>query len=141
MICKSCSQEKMPGEFYPGVLSKCKECHKSAMRKRARTNPKVQEYDRARAKTDKRRKHNREVSKKWRQDHPIAYRAQNMVNNGLRDGKLKKGPCSICGATNHLHAHHRDYSKPLEVTWLCAKCHHRLHAAFPELGGHYEVRT
>jgi hypothetical protein len=30
------------------------------------------------------------------------------------------------------------YSKPLDVVWLCVKCHQRIHAAFPELHGHRE---
>jgi ribosomal protein S27AE len=66
--------------------------------------------------------------------NPAAYRAQNAVNNAVRDGKLKKEPCAICAASK-VHAHHKDYSKPLEVVWLCARCHHRLHAIFPELEG------
>lgn len=33
MICRSCHQEKTPGDFYPGVNSRCKECHKKVMRK------------------------------------------------------------------------------------------------------------
>lgn len=140
MICKSCQQKKMPGDFYPGVNSRCRECHKAAMRIRARTNPAVQEYDRARAKLPNRKASNRRTSKLWRDNHPDAYRAQTMVNNRLRDGKLKKSPCAMCGATKHIHAHHKDYVKPLDITWLCAKCHHRLHATFPELGGHYEAR-
>jgi hypothetical protein len=60
------------------------------------------------------------------------------VGDVIRDGKLKRCPCTICGTTKHVHAHHKDYSKPLDVTWLCARCHHRLHSAFPELGGHAE---
>jgi hypothetical protein len=57
----------------------------------------------------------------------------------LRDGKIKKLPCQVCVSESHVHAHHTDYSKPLEVVWLCAKCHHRIHACFPHLGGHYLV--
>ncbi len=38
----------------------------------------------------------------------------------LRRGKMKRLPCRICGNTD-VQAHHPDYSKPLEVDWLCRK--------------------
>lgn len=81
-----------------------------------------------------RKQHMRSTAKRWREENPIAYRAHNAVNNAVRDGRLFKEPCAICGEAE-VHAHHRDYSKPLDVVWLCAKCHHRLHAAFPEFEG------
>lgn len=52
-------------------------------------------------------------------------KAHNAVNNGLRDGKVKKPKaCQGCGKkTPRLQADHRDYRKPLDVKWLCLKCH------------------
>jgi ribosomal protein S27AE len=135
MFCSSCKQDKPVPAFYASVKSRCIDCHKKAMKRRALTNPDVQAYERARAKTPKRKAHIREVSRRWRERHPEAYRAQTAVGNAIRDGKIKKEPCAICGAPD-VHAHHRNYSKPLDVTWLCPKCHQRLHAAFPDLGGH-----
>lgn len=38
--------------------------------------------------------------------------------------------CEKCGAPDNgrqLHGHHEDYSKPLEVTWLCNTCHRLEH--------------
>lgn len=35
--------------------------------------------------------------------------------------------CSNCGCTCTPHGHHDDYSKPLEVRWLCRPCHLNLH--------------
>jgi hypothetical protein len=67
---------------------------------------------------------------------PLAYKAHYLVTAAIRDKRLFKQPCIFCGNNEKVHAHHRDYSKPLEVTWLCAKCHHRLHANFPEVSGH-----
>lgn len=133
MICVNCNDEKGEGDFYKNRRV-CKECVCRSVRLRARTNPVVQQYDRERAKTPARKQHLRNVVKRWREDNPLAYRAQTAVSNAVRDGRLFKEPCSFCGDEN-VHGHHKDYSKPLEVIWLCPKCHHRLHAAFPELEG------
>jgi hypothetical protein len=42
-------------------------------------------------------------------------------------GKLARGPCEKCGASDvKVHAHHDDYGEPLKVRWFCVPCH-RLH--------------
>lgn len=41
-------------------------------------------------------------------------------------GKLPKQPCELCGAVK-AQAHHEDYFKPIDVRWLCATCHRKLH--------------
>lgn len=109
------------------------------MKVRRLTNPNVQEYDRLRYHNPDRKAKSAENSTRWRRDHPEAYRAQTAVNNAIRDRRLEKGPCSICGTDKDVHGHHKDYAKPLDVVWLCAKCHHRVHATFPELGGHFQA--
>ena len=139
-VCRICSSEKPASEFYnrqlrkDGSVGECKECTKARVRHRARTNPAVQEYDRQRAKLPHRRKNSARVAGRWNAKNTEAYRAHYLVSNAVRDGRLSKEPCLFCGATR-VHAHHRDYSKPLEVIWLCPQCHHRLHAAFPETEG------
>lgn len=138
-VCNLCGDQKPAEAFYAGVMSRCKECHKARMKEIRLTDPRVQARERLRAKRPERKAAARRISLRWRQEHPEAYKAQTKVGNALRDGKIKKKPCFMCGAEKHVHAHHRDYSKPLDITWLCAKCHHRLHAAFPELGGHGEA--
>lgn len=47
--------------------------------------------------------------------------ARNKVTYAVRLGKLIKVPCD-CG-DKEVQAHHEDYSKPLEVEWLCRTCH------------------
>jgi len=44
----------------------------------------------------------------------------------LKRGKLKKLPCQECG-NEKSQMHHPDYSKPLEIIWLCRSCHLELH--------------
>lgn len=140
--CCDCKIEKNTAEFYKmgggnGPAGVCKDCHKLRMKRRRLSNPNVQLFDRERSKTPKRVAMATRVTAQWRKEHPEAYRAQTAVNNAVRDGRLVKEPCSICGDSNRVHGHHKDYSKPLDVIWLCAKCHQRVHATFPELGGNY----
>ena len=45
----------------------------------------------------------------------------------IKRGDIIRCPCEVCGETRSQ-AHHHDYSKPLEVKWLCAKHHRQLHA-------------
>jgi ribosomal protein S27AE len=139
--CRDCSTEKPADGFYRtssgSLMHICRDCHKARMKLNRLRNPRVQEYDRARAKTEKRKALSKEQRVKWRTKHPDAYKAQTAAGNAVRDGRLLKLPCEVCG-DERVHAHHNDYSKPLEVVWLCAKCHHRLHAIFPQLRGHQE---
>lgn len=44
----------------------------------------------------------------------------------LKRGKIAKQPCVRCGSSESQ-MHHEDYSKPLEVTWLCRPCHLQVH--------------
>jgi hypothetical protein len=41
---------------------------------------------------------------------------------------IRPDKCSKCGVRCKPHGHHEDYTKPLEVVWLCASCHQRRHA-------------
>jgi hypothetical protein len=61
-------------------------------------------------------------------------RALNKVTKAVRRGLLVPQPCERCGfegrckdGRRKVHAHHDDYSKPLEVRWLCKACHHIEH--------------
>lgn len=52
------------------------------------------------------------------------------TNNNIRSGFLVRQPCEVCKSEKKADAHHDDYTKPLDVRWLCRKHHnehHRLH--------------
>jgi hypothetical protein len=142
-VCKVCGEVKHETDYYSGVLSRCKECHKAAVRaKRAEKAEYYRDYDRKRYRENpdwaascrrasknwywNNREEAMERQREWRKSNPAQYRAHNAVSNALRDGTLAKGSCHFCGA-KEVHAHHHDYSKPLEVTWLCPMCHSRFH--------------
>lgn len=52
-------------------------------------------------------------------------RARTLANGAISSGKIAKDNfCWWCLTTNkRLSAHHEDYSKPLEIVWLCGRCH------------------
>ena len=54
-------------------------------------------------------------------------RAGNALYWHKKQGRVEEMPCVVCGATSHIHGHHEDYSKPLDVLWLCPKHHVGLH--------------
>lgn len=58
--------------------------------------------------------------------HPEKRAARGAVSSAVQRGTLKKQPCVRCGAPK-TQAHHHDYSKPLDVTWLCPPCHRLEH--------------
>lgn len=53
------------------------------------------------------------------------YRSNLAFKKALKSGTIESQPCSICGSIKNVDAHHEDYSKPLEVVWLC-RSHHQL---------------
>lgn len=49
--------------------------------------------------------------------------AREKVRRAILKGKLIPQPCEVCGKLENIEAHHWDYSKPLEVNWLCKEHH------------------
>lgn len=132
-ICVMCNEHREPTEFYANDR-KCKECRKEMVRQaRADNIDNVRAYDRKRGQNEGRKAavvarrpryaHKQtDYNRKWREANPEKYKAHCTVNNAVRDGKLTKGDCYVCGNAE-VEAHHPDYGKPLDVIWLCTKHH------------------
>ena len=149
--CFKCNQSKPLTEFYrhprmaDGHLNKCKACTKSdATAHRNQNIERVREYDRLRdnlphrvaaraeyAKTDAFKASHAASVARLRVIKADRYAARNAVSNALRDGRLTPLPCFICGEKSE--AHHPDYSRPLDVVWLCPPHHKQTHAMAREL--------
>lgn len=63
-------------------------------------------------------------------DKTPAWAARKAVNAAVAIGLLTRPElCEKCGRPYHrtLQGHHEDYTKPLEVMWLCQSCHSAQH--------------
>jgi hypothetical protein len=137
--CKVCGATDKDAEFYAGVNNRCKDCHKELSRQnRAKNIDYYREYDRKRFQDDPRvrERHKRyqdtdagkaaalRSRKKWLGQNPEKRAAHVILGNRIRDGHIvKPDTCEACGLKARLDGHHHDYSKPLDVEWLCRKCH------------------
>lgn len=62
----------------------------------------------------------------WRHRNGEKRKAHHKVYRAVRAGVLiRPAACSNCEKEGAVEASHDDYSKPLEVIWLCRRCHAR----------------
>lgn len=75
------------------------------------------------------------LANKFRAANVVVYKARNpnpksrarlALTSAVHSGKIKRRPCEVCGDPKS-HGHHEDYSKPLEVKWLCRNHHQEIH--------------
>ena len=56
--------------------------------------------------------------------YPEKKAAKDALRMAVRYKKIDKPDyCSKCGEKSIIHGHHENYSKPLDVIWLCHLCH------------------
>ena len=60
-------------------------------------------------------------------DYKFMRCAHRKVSTEIEANRLFRLPCEICG-NEKSDAHHHDYSRPLEVKWLCRRHHAQSHA-------------
>lgn len=145
--CKKCGETKPLSEYYKhskmadGHLNICKDCKRAdAINVRNANIDYYRAYDQSRANNPKRVKAREDYAKtaegiasanaaktRFSERNPVARKCTTAVGNAVRDGRLIRMPCEVCGSTDRIHAHHDDYSKPLDVRWLCPKHHAEWH--------------
>ena len=91
---------------------------------RAANRERVNEQSRAYARRHPDRRSESSIGHDARFPHKKAARKE--VYKAIMRGDMEKLPCVDCG-TAKAQAHHEDYTRPLDVTWLCAACHGRRH--------------
>jgi len=123
--CKDCQAEKPQKDFY-GKQGECKECTKKRVSAYGKTT-KGKEVDRKRNLKPERKKKQLGYVRKSRKKHVNRYKCMSKFWNEFRKGTIKKLSCEKCGTDQLVEAHHPDYSKPLEVIWLCSLHHKEWH--------------
>lgn len=70
------------------------------------------------------------TAKRQRIKYPEKNRARKLVTNAIAKGLLIKQPCKYCNSIHKVEAHHLDYTKPLDVEWICKPHHLAWHRLF-----------
>ena len=133
--CVNCGEVKLLSEFFAaaggpyGLRGSCKECDRKYQRRYRQKNRRLLREKQRQFQVDNEAAiHSRQQT--YHRLHPEKAAARCAVRDAFRAGKLMKGMCEVHGAdcTGEVEAHHDDYSKPLDVRWVCVSAHHRLHA-------------
>lgn len=118
--CTICKENKESEDFFKdkrtksGLYSACKVCH---LKRRIRKPNNSVGFIESR----------NTYARKYRQgvEQKIKQNARQKVYLAIKEGKIVRQPCEKCGEKSE--AHHPDYSKPLEVKWLCIIHHTEEH--------------
>lgn len=145
--CNSCGNDKEKSQFgkraasHDGLSPKCKCCSSAYDKSRANDPKRVKSREcyalTADGKEAAERAKNKwaannkgkiyESTKLYRERYPIKHKAHGMIAYAIKTGNLVSKECEVCG-NKKTHAHHDDYSEPLNVRWLCDTHHKQWHA-------------
>lgn len=147
--CFRCQCDKPLEDFYrhsamgDGRLGKCKDCTKNDVKRHRQENlESVRAYDRLRgsmphrvaarkdyAKTPEGKLAHARALKVSAARFPERAKARTTFGNAVRDGRVIPWPvCAVPECCGKPQGHHPDYSRPLDVVWLCDKHHKEAHA-------------
>ena len=117
--------------IYSNGTAHCKECKLISVKKYKEKHKesymeKARKYQIKHSKEHKRNGKNLIYVAKWVKKNPEKQKAHKIIARVIKAGRIKKQPCQVCGNIK-VDGHHPDYSKPLEVMWLCHSHHMELH--------------
>jgi len=149
--CTKCKKIKLASGFYrdarikSGLKADCKACcrlydRSEAGRLKQARHRKTEKFKLSQAKhekTERRKRSKVEYRKsdagklsnikgvdKYKSSNPLKIKAHSVICVAIHSGRMENpGNCSECKITGKAEAHHDDYSLPLDVRWLCRKCH------------------
>src|SRR5438128_11621047 len=102
--CFKCGITQTLDNFYKhsrmsdGHIGKCKTCNKKDVQENyALRRQQYSEYDQKRRQRPERKQKQLEYQRQRRQREPEKDKARYAVSNAVRDGRLTKQPCEVCG--------------------------------------------
>jgi len=133
--CLKCGEDKCVKLFSKdkhkkdGLQSYCKSCCSIGNKKYRNDNSeKLKSYYKKYANTPSGRAKIQDGVDRFNSRFPRQEKAKAKINHLIERGKLVRPViCEECWAVEKTQAHHRDYLKPLEVTFLCIPCHRAWH--------------
>jgi len=140
-MCKKCGITKKKDAFSKGYKT-CKSCrseierHRYTLNKEHILTSKKEYYIENQEKIclQKKEYRNNNKSKLRKIDNDRYYRdkdkriAVSKLKYAVDSGMFERpNKCSKCQIECKPHGHHTDYSKPLDVVWLCEECHLKEH--------------
>ncbi len=141
IVCRLCGAvaevpERQVSKSYDRACRSCRAAYSRAWREKRRAagiaerrNPeRAAEYEKARAADPAVKRRRADAMARYARDPDLRVRheARWKVRRAVAAGMLIRQSCGSCGAARSQ-AHHDDYSKPLDVRWLCASCHRAWH--------------
>ena len=132
MECSKCKQDKPPEAFNWENKAQgkrqnvCRACFSEYNKERYRKNA---DLVKDRVKRYREENPSAVLATKIRacEKKPTPRNAARVIDAAIKAGEITRpGACSGCGASSDdvkIEAHHHDYTRPLDVIWLCPKCH------------------
>ncbi len=129
ITCNKCNIEQPESSYYPRNKV-CKECTKKRVAEYQRGTGKIS-HNLSSLKYNKSEKGKIAMQKahdNYMSNHRERKRTHWSIKRAVKSGTLiRPGFCEKCGIACKPQGHHCDYTKPLEVNWLCIKCHAEWH--------------
>lgn len=133
--CHKCGEVKSESDFNWADKKKgkrqgvCRECFSEYNKARYASNPEKFKKDVSRYQSENPERY-LETRLNNCMKNPTSRSANRCVEAAVKAGLLKTpdhcSGCGVSGKETRLGAHHYDYTKPLDVVWVCAKCHRYL---------------
>lgn len=74
------------------------------------------------------------IGKRGYKKNAIKRKSAVVLRTAMRSGRVVAAKiCEECGSARNIEGHHEDYTKPLEIKWLCSTCHGVRHQEINDL--------